>query len=255
MKAEMIAYALTAAFALTGGCQKEGLSESGKAAEDARRLIQALSTNQTIGAIWKTRRIRENLKRVDSHEERRALIEEWRNGLSRISVERLSPSDRYGVLREVGRMLAWDVVDAQLDMGGTYGEMWDEYFKAIEWLDVQCARMRALALEACCDCRAWRDRWSYYQALAEYREVVVENVELNRLDERRYPNEVEKMNAIRAKFEKLIGRPVRRSEDVKDLGFYRRQVGARIQKERDARFQAPRSGSVLENTERPAAGR
>ena len=42
------------------------------------------------------------------------------------------------------------------------------------------------------------------------------------------------MDAIRAKFEKLIGRPVRKREDITRLGFYAKQVRARIQKERDA---------------------
>ena len=210
MNVRTMTYAMMAALALTAGRQKAGLSESEKAAK------------------------------VDSRHDRRKLIEEWRNALSRIPVERLSPSDRYGVLREVGRMLVWDLVDAQLDMGGTYGEMREGYFKAVEWLDVQCARMRALASETCCDCRAWRDRWSYYQALAEYREVVVENVGLNGLDERRHPNDVDKMDAIRARFEKLIGRPVRRGEDVKLLGFYRRRGGSRTQKEREAQSSAIR---------------
>ena len=42
------------------------------------------------------------------------------------------------------------------------------------------------------------------------------------------------MGTIRAKFEKLIGRPVRKREDISRLGFYAKQARARIQKERDA---------------------
>lgn len=234
MNAKMTTSALMSVFVLTGGCLKNECSEAEIALEDARQMIWVVSTNQTIGAIWGTRRVREDLKKIESLKDRRELIEEWSSALSHMPVEGLSPSNRYGVLREASRMLVWDVADALLEIGGTYDEVWNEYFQAIEWLDVQCARMRALALETGGDYRARRDRWSYYQALAEYREIIVENIELNRLNESRYPYDAEKMGAIRTRFEKQIGRPIRRSEDVKHLGFYRRQVGARIQKERDA---------------------
>ena len=234
MNAKMIASALMATFVLMGGCLKKERSETEKAVDAARQRIEVLSTNQTTAAIWGTRRVREDLRKIESLKDRRELIAEWSDALSHMPGKGLSPSARYGVLREACRMLVWDVADALLEIGGTYDEVWNEYFKAIEWLDVQCAHMRALALETGGDFRTRRDRWSYYQALAEYREIIVENIELNRLDESRYPCDAEKMGTIRARFEKQIGRPVRRNEDVKHLGFYRRQVGVRIQKERDA---------------------
>ena len=110
-------------------------------------------------------------------------------------------------------------------------EIWDEYFRVIDWLGLQGRRMRALARSACDDDRLRLDRWAYYQALMEWRESLIENLELNGFDEARYPKDIDKMAAIRAKFKQLIGRPVRRSEDVKYLGRYRREVASRIQKE------------------------
>jgi len=82
--------------------------------------------------------------------------------------------------------------------------------------------------------REQNEEWNNYQALAEYRESEVESLEIHGFDVDLYPNDVDKMEALRAKFEKLIGRPVRRREDITRLGFYAKQARARIQAERDA---------------------
>lgn len=116
MNAKMTTSALMSVFVLTGGCLKNECSEAEIALEDARQMIWVVSTNQTIGAIWGTRRVREDLKKIESLKDRRELIEEWSSALSHMPVEGLSPSNRYGVLREASRMLVWDVADALLEI-------------------------------------------------------------------------------------------------------------------------------------------
>ncbi len=234
MKAGNACAALAVVLALSSGCRERERSESDKVLNESRRLIAAIATNQSIRIVGNTRRIQETLPEVSSREDCRALLEEWRNALYNVPLEGLTPSDRYGVLREASRVLVEAVVAAQGDLGESYEDRWSECFHVIDWLGGQGRRMRDLALSDCGDSRLQHERWAYYQALMEWRESLVEHLELSGFDEDRYPNDVGKMAGVRAEFERLIGRPVRRSEDVKYLGTYRRKVAARIQKERDA---------------------
>lgn len=232
MNTRNVASALVSALALAGGCRGNERSESQRAAEEARRLIAAISTNQSIKAVEATRGVRDALPKISSRKVCLAVMAEWRSALFNVPVERLSPSDRYGILREASRVLTESAVAVRGNVECSYEEMWDEYFRVIDWLGLQGRRMRALARSACDDDRLRLDRWAYYQALMEWRESLIENLELNGFDEARYSKDVGKMAAIRAKFERQIGRPVRRGEDVKYLGRYRREVASRIQKER-----------------------
>lgn len=222
MNTRNVVSALVSALALAGGCRGNERSESQRAAEEARRLIAAISTNQSIKAVEATRGVRDALPKISSRKVCLAVMAEWRSALFNVPVERLSPSDRYGVLREASRVLTESAVAVRGDVECSYEEVWDEYFRVIDWLGLQGRRMRALARSACDDDRLRLDRWAYYQALMEWRESLIENLELNGFDEARYPKDVGKMATIRAKFERQIGRPVRRSEGVKYLGRYRR---------------------------------
>ena len=75
------------------------------------------------------------------------------------------------------------------------------------------------------------DKWKHYQALVEYRECAIENLELNGFDDRVYNVGTERMDAIRVKFEKMIGRSVRPRSAINRLGQYQKKVRARIEQE------------------------
>lgn len=234
MNCKMKTGALMAMLVMSSGCPSKRHTEDMSAMNEIRREIHVLATNQTASAVWSTRRIRERLRGIKSRQNRRALIEEWEESLSHLDVAQLSFSDRYVSLREVCRLLVGDVVGAREDAGGSFAEKWNGYSRAVVWIGRQVNWMREQALLATSEGKSSRvqlEAWGYYQALMEYREVVIENLELNGLDEKRHLCDISKIGAAREMFERLIGRPVRRSEDVKELGFYRRQVAERVQAE------------------------
>ena len=221
------------------GCEKSPPTREEKAVAAARVLIGALATNASVRAIRESDAVRERLKDVKEKAKQDALITEWREALMRIPVESLRPSRRYAAVREACHMLNWDLIGAMYETGSDYVARWNVRFDTIRWLDRQILSMKP---EKAMEIISWREeneKWNNYQALAEYRESVIENLEIDEFNEARYPNAVEKMGMIRTKFEKLIGRPVRKREDITRLGFYVKQARARIQEERDAALGKP----------------
>ena len=218
------------------GCEKRPPTQEEKAISASRALIAALATNASVRVIMESDAVRENLTNVKEKSEREALIADWRSALKGIPVKGLRPSDRYAAIREACHFLVWNLICAMWVDEPSYEKAWEVYFDAINWIDRQIAAMRP-AKPASDGTWSWReenDKWDAYIGLAEYRESVIENLEIDEFDKSRHPNDIDKMDAIRAKFEKLIGRPVRKREDITRLGFYAKQVRARIQKERDA---------------------
>ena len=218
------------------GCEKRPPTQEENAISTARALIAALATNASVRVIRESDAVREILKDVKERTKREALLADWRDALKRIPVECLRPSRRYAAVREACHLLNWDLIGAMWDVGSSYEKTWDAYFDAIEWLDRRVAAMKPEkpTSDGIWSWRGENDKWDAYIGLVEYRESVIENLEIDEFNEARYPNDVEKMGTIRAKFEKLIGRPIRKSEDITRLGFYVKQARARIQKERDA---------------------
>lgn len=214
------------------GCGKRLPTQEEQAIAASRSLIATLGTNASVRTIRRSAAVRENLKAVNTRGEREKLIAAWREALENIPVKGLRPSDRYWAVREAYHELDTNLMGAMWDEGFPCETRWPVRLGAIRWLDRQINAMKPKKTSKTDLWREEDEQWANYQALMEYREVVIEDIELNGFDESRYPDDVEKVDALRAEFEKLIGRPVRRSEDVKNLGFYRRQVGARIQKER-----------------------
>lgn len=218
------------------GCEKRPPTQEEKAIAASRTLIAALATNASVRVIMESDAVRENLKDVKKVAERRALIEDWRSALKDIPVKGMRPSSRYLSIREACHLLVWNSICAMWIDEPSYEKAWEVYFDTIEWIDRQIAAMKP-AKPTTDGTWSWReenDKWDAYIGLAEYRESVIENLEIDEFNEARYPNDIEKMGTIRAKFEKLIGRPVRKREDITRLGFYAKQARARIQKERDA---------------------
>lgn len=216
------------------GCEKRPPTREENAIAAARVLIGALATNASVRAIMESDEVREKLRDVKEKAKRDTLITEWRDALKDIPVEGLRPSHRYVSVREACHMLNWDLIGAMYETGSDYVARWNVRLDTIRWLDRQILSMKP---EKAMEIISWREeneKWNNYQALAEYRESVIENFEIDEFNEARYPNDVEKMDAIRAKFEKLIGRPVRKREDITRLGFYVKQARLRIQKERAA---------------------
>ena len=222
-----------ACFLTLCGCDKRPYTEDERHEAAARSLISVLSTNASVRAIRASGAVRECLKNLKAKPEREMPLVSWRDALKNIPVEKLRPSERYWSVREACHLLVWDFVCALQDGGSSYEEMWQSYFDSLTWLDSQIAQMKPV-LAGTRERRKENECWDSYQALAEYRESVIENLEIDEFNKTRYPNDVKKMDAIRAEFERLIGRPVRKREDISRLGFYARQVGARIQRERDA---------------------
>lgn len=238
MKRIMLA---VAALCVVLGCERHPPTQEEKAISASRALIATLATNASIRVIMKSDAVRENLKDVKEVSKRRALIADWRSALKSIPVKGLRPSDRYLSVREVCHLLVWNSICAMWVDEPSYVKAWEVYFDTIEWIDRQIVEMKPEkpASDGTWSWREEHDKWDAYIGLAEYRESVIENLEIDGFNEARYPNDVEKMDAIRAKFEKLIGRPVRKREDITRLGFYVKQARARIQKERDAALGMP----------------
>ena len=218
------------------GCEKRPPTQEEKSVAAVRTLIAALATNASVRVIMESDAVRENLKDVKARQERESLLADWRDALKNIPVEGLRPSRRYAAVREACHMLNWDLIGAMWDVGSSYEKTWDAYFDTIKWIDRQVAAMKPEkpTSDGAWSWREENDKWDAYMGLAEYRESVIENLEIDEFDKGRYPNDVDKMDAIRAKFEKLIGRPVRKREDITRLGFYAKRARARIQAERDA---------------------
>jgi len=218
------------------GCERRPPTRAEEVILKSHTLIAMLATNASVRTIRASDEVRENLKDVKERSERESLREDWRNALKSIPVKGLRPSDRYLSVREACHMLVWNLICAMWIDEPSYEKAWDVYFDAIKWLDAQIAGMKP-AKPA--DGSAWsrreeNEKWDAYIGLVEYRESVIENLEIDEFDKGRYPNDVDKMDAIRAKFEELIGRPVRKREDITRLGFYAKRARARIQAERDA---------------------
>ncbi len=218
----------------TLGCERHPPTQEENAISASRALIATLATNASVRVIKASERVRENLKDVKGKSKRDALIEDWRNALKSIPVKGLRPSSRYVSVREACHMLNWDLIGAMYEAGTDYETRWNVRFDTVRWLDRQILSMKPEKTTKIISWREENEKWNNYQALVEYYESVIENLEIDEFNEARYPNDVEKMDAIRAKFEKLIGRPVRKREEITRLGFYMKQARARIQKERDA---------------------
>lgn len=216
------------------GCERPPLTQEEEAILKSRTLIATLTTNASVRAIRRSDALRENLKVVKDIDARNELIADWREALKNISVDGMRPSDRYWSVREACHVLNLDLEGAMWEAGSSYEAMWDARLDTIKWLDRQIDAMKPRPPTRKSTRLEQNEEWNNYQALIEYRESEVENLEINGFDADLYPNDIDKMEEIRKKFENLIGRPVRKGEDIKRLGFYVKQARTRIQAERDA---------------------
>ena len=205
------------------------------AVQNARRSIHALSTNASVKVIKESYSVRTNIVFVADKEMRLSLIRAWEKRLRDIPVDGLSPETRYCVVRESSDMLNSYVSAALWDAGCDMGEIWELHFRTLEWLDRQVALMKPE--DSLCKGLSRRDllaKWNFYQALAEWRETIVENHERFDLDIRtKMPGE-ERINEIRQRFQHMIGRPVRSCTEIKMLGHYHKLVRKRIEAEKKA---------------------
>ena len=213
------------------GCSDPAGSPSEVAISLSNHLTNRLSSNASVRVILETKNVRSNLTYVVDARRRRDMINEWKKSLYNIPVQSLRPSDRYASVREAYRVVSWDVVGAMWDIAESYEDAWSVYFESLEWLDAQCEKMRPGIPRDDSDIHQEMDKWKHYQALVEYRECAIENLELNGFDDRVYDVGMERMDAIRVKFEKMIGRSVRPRSAIKRLGQYQKKVRARIEQE------------------------
>ena len=200
----------------------------------SNHLMNRLSSNASVRVIIETKNVRSNLTYVVDARRRRNMIKEWKTSLYNIPVQGLRPSERYTSVREAYRVVSWDVVGALWDVDKSYEGMWEVHLEALAWLSDHCLKMKPEMPQVGFDVRQEREKWNYYQALVEYRESVIENLELNGFDERIYNVDPVRMDVIRKRFEKAIGRSVRPRGEIKLLGRYVKEARARIAKDRDA---------------------
>lgn len=216
------------------GCSDPAGSPSEVAISLSNHLTNRLSSNASVRVILETKNVRSNLTYVVDARRRRDMINEWKKSLYNIPVQSLRPSDRYASVREAYRVVSWDVVGALWDIDKSYEGMWEVYLEALAWLSDQSVKMKPEMPQKGFDVRQEMEKWNYYQALVEYRESVIENLELNGFDERIYNVDPVRMDVIRKRFEKAIGRSVRPRGEIKLLGRYVKEARTRIAKERGA---------------------
>jgi len=222
------------------GCGDSEQTPLDEACSRAKHLIGALSTNATVRAIVATEAIRTDLANMADNPRRIKIIDLWKRSVYDIPVDNLKPSDRYKSVSEAYRVVAWSVVGAMWNMRESYEEAWDVYLEAICWLDVQCRKMKPTAPQKGFDVLIEKDKWKYYRAIAEYRESVIENLEINGFDERIYRVTAERMDAAKRRFEIVIGRPVRPREEIKLLGHYVKVVREKILQEMERALSSER---------------
>ena len=213
------------------GCSDPVASPSEVAVALSNHLMNRLSSNASVRVIIETKNVRSNLTYVVDDRRRRDMINEWKTSLYNIPVKGLRPSDRYAAVREAYRVVTWDVVGAMWDIAESYEDAWSVYFESLEWLDAQCEKMRPGIPRDDSDIHQEMDKWKHYQALVEYRECAIENLELNGFDDKVYNVGTERMDAIRVKFERMIDRSVRPRSAINRLGKYQKKVRARIEQE------------------------
>ena len=213
------------------GCSDPAGSPPEVAISMSNHLMNRLSSNASVRVIIETKNVRSNLTHVADVRRRRDLIKEWKTSLYNIPVQSLRPSDRYAAVREAYRVVAWDVVGAMWDIDESYEDAWSVYLESLEWLGAQCEKMRPGIPRNDSDVHQELDKWKHYQALSEYRESAIENLELNGFDERIYTVGEERMESVRRQFEKAIGRPVRPRNEIKLLGQYAKRVRMQIENE------------------------
>ena len=219
------------------GCSERILTPSEQAVRRARDLIGTLRTNSSVRAIHGTQAVRSNLVAITDVELRRRTLDEWKKALFDIKVDRLRPSLRYGAISEVADVVTWDVVGAIRKFGGSYEDAWDIYFEVLAWIDGQCRAMKPKEPEIGCDLLEEDKKWMYYGALLEYREGLIENFERFKFESMCHPVDQSRVNAVKARLEKVIGRPVRPSREIKMLGRYAEEVRKHVEKERKEAMQ------------------
>lgn len=229
----MRAHAIVAvSLVLCCGCEKHQLSPSETARMRVGGMIATLKTNATMRTIQLSGDVRNCLKEIEDLEEKKGLVFCWRDALFNVSVAGLNSEERYGVVKESATLLDWDVACAMNDVGCTLDEVWMFRFRVVDWLDNHLILMRKACDKGGVNDHARRANWTYYQALAEYREQLVENFERFYLDERDFVAQEDYLETLRQKLSVKLGRPVRRPSEIKRIGIYVRQVRERIRKER-----------------------
>ena len=217
------------------GCSERPLSASDLAERNVCRAVQVLSTNVSVRTIRASCSVSTNVTSVQGGKKQMSLIGDWERALMGINVSGLAPASRYAAIREASDILNSRVSSTMRDVGCDYAEVWALHFRALAWLDKQVSAMKpGIVTITDKNLRELQMKWTYYQALAEWRETIVENHERFDFDERLQEPGMEQMDVIRARFEKMIGRPVRPASEIKLLGQFHKMVRERITKEREA---------------------
>jgi hypothetical protein len=230
------------------GCCREDRMFSSVPDADSRHLLSAVSTNPTVKTVMETRRIRERLNMVEDDAARRGALQTWRKTLMSLDLMSLPVLDRACVVREIGHCLLWDAVGARCDMGASYADRWNDYFESLAWIDGQVAALKpgssggSLPQDRASR-RKLLEKWDAYLVVVEFRESVIENLEINGFDERVFPQDIEDMKPIRDRFERIIGRRVRARKEITRLGTFAKEARRRVLKEIDGYLKGERSSA------------
>lgn len=197
------------------------------------RMIDALKTNVCVRAVSNASGVRTNLLNISCSPIRSSLLKDWTKALFEVRLDDLSPTERSSVVKSVADAIEVDVVGAMSDLGYAYEDLWSMRFALLVWLDGQCRDADPRGMSPGGDWREEMSRWDCYQAVVEYREIVIENLELHGLDDRIVKVGEERLASVREKFEMIIGRAIRKRDEVSRLGYYVKEARARVLNERN----------------------
>ena len=223
------------------GCSDRQTPMSQKAESNVRSLIALLATNVTAKAVKESEGVRSNLVLFCDLKAQRRALDEWRMALKNMSLGALDSQERYEVIRAAVRALSWNYAGALHDVGGEEKEIWSSKLDTLKWLDEKIGETKMACLDRSRPFRAQKESWMFYLALVEFREQFVENLERFDFQDacRSVPDQ--ERDRLRKSFEQLIGRRVRKREEILRLGVYVRERRDQVQKEIDGYLKGERS--------------
>ncbi len=201
---------------------------------DVVPVLKTLRTNPSVREVRKSETLLDRMRTIESLDVRREMIAEWKSALLSAPVEKFPLRDSCWSIRAICETLNWGVTGAMTDAGYDYDERWNVVVETLKWLDEKLDERDPRKSKTCGTWREESGRWNAYLFLCEFRENLIENIERNWFDVRRHAGDDSKIVEAKMQFEILIGRRVRRPDEIKTLGFYTKQVVRRILAERDA---------------------
>lgn len=211
---------------LVAGCARESPHEVESAELRARTLIEEL-TNATPRTIVASEGVRTNILSITSRRTQMEVLEAWTRALMGLYDVRQGTYEHASVVSAVDRALDDGLLRCMDELGRSYEECWEIRFEQLRHVEDNIRRhdpQKTPRLKTITDESM---KWLAYRGLVEHRERLIERHECRRMYRTRAISE-DRYDAVRRRFEQMIGRPVRASEDIKSLGKYARMKGEAV---------------------------